>query len=58
MFYGPRSRAKLTDYATSVVAVYGLNFKNSDNHARKIWTMGDKLWLKTSSRTPFQDLLG
>ncbi|SPJ73908.1 related to kinesin light chain [Fusarium torulosum] len=29
-----------------VVAVHGLNFKNSDDHARKTWTMGDKLWLK------------
>jgi hypothetical protein len=29
-----------------IVAVHGLNFKNSDDHARKTWTMGDKLWLK------------
>ncbi|EGU77181.1 hypothetical protein FOXB_12308, partial [Fusarium oxysporum f. sp. conglutinans Fo5176] len=29
-----------------VVAVHGLNFKNSDDHARKTWTMGEKLWLK------------
>jgi hypothetical protein len=29
-----------------VVAVHGLNFKNSDDHARKTWMMGDKLWLK------------
>ncbi|KAF5136286.1 hypothetical protein E5D57_000046 [Metarhizium anisopliae] len=28
-----------------VVAVHGLNFKNTDEHARKTWTMGDKLWL-------------
>ncbi|SPJ79161.1 uncharacterized protein FTOL_07552 [Fusarium torulosum] len=29
-----------------IVAVHGLNFKSSDDHARKTWTMGDKLWLK------------
>ncbi|EXA48836.1 hypothetical protein FOVG_05494 [Fusarium oxysporum f. sp. pisi HDV247] len=29
-----------------IVAVHGLNFKNSDDHARKTWTMSDKLWLK------------
>ncbi|RYC82197.1 hypothetical protein BFJ63_vAg14905 [Fusarium oxysporum f. sp. narcissi] len=29
-----------------IVAVHGLNFKNSDDHARKTWTMGDKFWLK------------
>ncbi|KAI6747682.1 hypothetical protein HG531_008224 [Fusarium graminearum] len=29
-----------------IVAVHGLNFKNSNNHARKTWTMNDKLWLK------------
>ncbi|EXM12764.1 hypothetical protein FOTG_18754 [Fusarium oxysporum f. sp. vasinfectum 25433] len=29
-----------------VVAVHGLNFKNSDDHARKTWRLGDKLWLK------------
>ncbi|RYP17129.1 hypothetical protein DL767_010075 [Monosporascus sp. MG133] len=29
-----------------VVAVHGLNFKGSDNHARDTWTKGDKLWLK------------
>ncbi|KAF9766603.1 hypothetical protein IL306_000964, partial [Fusarium sp. DS 682] len=29
-----------------VVAVHGLNFKNNDDHARKTWMMGDKLWLK------------
>ncbi|KAH7304608.1 hypothetical protein B0I35DRAFT_401104 [Stachybotrys elegans] len=29
-----------------VVALHGLNFMNSDDHARKTWTMGDKLWLK------------
>ncbi|KID66231.1 uncharacterized protein G6M90_00g068540 [Metarhizium brunneum] len=28
-----------------VVAVHGLSFKNTDEHARKTWTMGDKLWL-------------
>ncbi|KAH0593445.1 hypothetical protein MHUMG1_08902 [Metarhizium humberi] len=40
------SGAMLTDHSTSVVAVHGLNFKNTDEHARKTWTMGDKLWLK------------
>ncbi|KAH7231009.1 hypothetical protein BKA59DRAFT_518303 [Fusarium tricinctum] len=29
-----------------IVAVHGLNFKNSDDHARKTWTMSDKVWLK------------
>ncbi|KAH7230968.1 hypothetical protein BKA59DRAFT_321505 [Fusarium tricinctum] len=29
-----------------IVAVHGLNFKNSNDHARKTWTMSDKLWLK------------
>ncbi|KAG7402509.1 Protein SERAC1 [Fusarium oxysporum f. sp. rapae] len=29
-----------------IVAVHGLNFKNCEDHARKTWTMGDKLWLK------------
>ena len=46
MCYSSRSYAKLTDYAASIVAVHGLNFKNSDDHARQTWTMGDKLWLK------------
>ncbi|KAF2184941.1 hypothetical protein K469DRAFT_167222 [Zopfia rhizophila CBS 207.26] len=29
-----------------VVAVHGLNFKGSADHARETWTKGDKLWLK------------
>ncbi|KAK2598930.1 hypothetical protein QQS21_005608 [Conoideocrella luteorostrata] len=29
-----------------IVAVHGLSFKNSEDHARKTWTMGDKMWLK------------
>ncbi|KAF4448228.1 hypothetical protein F53441_8335 [Fusarium austroafricanum] len=29
-----------------VVAVHGLNFKNSDEHALKTWTKGGKLWLR------------
>ncbi|KAM0293719.1 hypothetical protein ACHAPM_011519 [Fusarium culmorum] len=29
-----------------IVAVHGLNFKNNNDHARKTWTMGEKLWLK------------
>ncbi|KAM0293721.1 hypothetical protein ACHAPM_011521 [Fusarium culmorum] len=29
-----------------IVAVHGLNFKNSNDHARKTWTMSEKLWLK------------
>jgi hypothetical protein len=28
------------------VAVHGLNFKGSANHAQETWTNGDKLWLK------------
>jgi hypothetical protein len=36
----------LTDHSTSIVAVHGLNFKGSDNHARETWTTGGKLWLK------------
>ncbi|KAI0531595.1 hypothetical protein GGR58DRAFT_224999 [Xylaria digitata] len=29
-----------------VVAVHGLNFKGSPDHARTTWTKGDKLWLQ------------
>ncbi|KIN02921.1 hypothetical protein OIDMADRAFT_144079 [Oidiodendron maius Zn] len=29
-----------------IVAVHGLNFKNSPDHARNTWTDGQKLWLK------------
>ncbi|KAK4164656.1 putative kinesin light chain, partial [Cladorrhinum sp. PSN259] len=29
-----------------VVAVHGLNFKGSVNHAQETWMKGDKLWLK------------
>lgn len=46
MCYSSRGCAKLMGCAASIVAVHGLNFKNSNNHARKTWTMNDKLWLK------------
>jgi hypothetical protein len=42
----PRIPSILTNYSTSVVAVHGLNFKGSANHALETWTKGDKLWLK------------
>ncbi len=39
-------RVSLTADFTSVVAVHGLNFKGSSDHAWKTWTKGDKLWLR------------
>ncbi|KAK2605986.1 hypothetical protein QQS21_003612 [Conoideocrella luteorostrata] len=29
-----------------IIAVHGLNFKNSERHAWKTWTKADKLWLR------------
>jgi hypothetical protein len=31
---------------TSIVAVHGLNPKNTPNHATATWTAGDRLWLR------------
>ncbi|KAK6851858.1 hypothetical protein PG995_011983 [Apiospora arundinis] len=36
----------LTTLPLSVVAVHGLNFTGSDNHAVKTWAKGDRVWLR------------
>ena len=38
--------AVITVSFTSIVAVHGLNFKNTSDHARSTWTDSGQLWLK------------
>jgi hypothetical protein len=38
--------AAITVSSISIVAVHGLNFKNTSDHARSTWTDNGQLWLK------------
>ena len=38
--------AVITVSSISIVAVHGLNFKNTSDHARSTWTDSGQLWLK------------